>query len=191
MTSLGEEDWLVNSDFSISYLINPATLAVRPGPVFGDLTLHIEGLGAEISSANGRVFASATHMGDQGTAIFELTLDGYSLVSQGGGNIVAGGEYIYAISNSVLRAINLSSGLERTTSLDSAVSIGYARGDFAVFLNNDVSLTVTYDEGETFEKVFPIEGDSSLKWLDVEDTDLVLTRNFREFDLFEYKLIEQ
>lgn len=191
MASLGEEDWLVNSDFSISYLINPATLVVRPGPVFSDLTLQIEGLGSEISSANGRVFVSATHMCDQGTAIFELTLDGYSLVSQGGGNIVAGGEYIYAISNSVLRAINLSSGLERTTSLDSAVSIGYARGDFAVFLNNDVSLTVTYDAGETFEKVFPIEGDSSLKWLDVEDTDLVLTRNFREFDLFEYKLIEQ
>ncbi|KAF0251997.1 hypothetical protein RDI61_24145 [Pseudomonas plecoglossicida] len=191
MTSLGEDDWLVNSDFSISYLINPASLSVRPGPVFSDLTLQIEGLGAEISSTNGRVFVSATHMGDQGTAIFELTLDGYSLVSQGGGNIVAGGEYIYAISNSVLRAINLSSGLERTTSLDSAVSIGYARGDFAVFLNNDVSLTVTYDAGETFEKVFPIEGDSSLKWLDVEDTNLVLTRNFREFDLIEYMLIEE
>lgn len=191
MVSLGDEDWLVNSDFSISYLINPETLAVRPGPVFVDLTLQIEGLGAEISSANGRVFVSATHMGGQGTAIFELTLDGYSLVSQGGGNIVAGGEYIYAISNSVLRAINLSSGLERTTSLDSAVSIGYARGDFAVFLNNDVSLTVTYDAGETFEKVFPIEGDSSLKWLDVEDTNLVLTRNFREFDLIEYMLIEE
>lgn len=191
MVSLGEEDWLVNSDFSISSLVNPTTLAVRPGPVFGDLTLQIEGLGAEISSSNGRVFASATHIADQGTAIFELTLDSYSLVSQGGGSLVAGGEYVYATSNSVLRVINLLTGLERTAILDGEVHIGYARGNFAVFLNDDVSITVTYDAGETFEKAFQIEGDSSLKWLDVDDTSLVLTRNFREFDMLEYKLIEQ
>lgn len=191
MVSLGDEDWLVNADFSISYLVNPETLAVRPGPAFGDLTLHIEGLGAEIASSNGRVFASATRISDVGSAIFEITEEDYIIVSQGSGNLVAGGEYIYAISNSVLRAINLSSGLERTTSLDSAVHIGYARGEFAVFLNNDISLTVTYDAGETFEKVFQVEGDSSLKWLDVENNNLVLTRNFREFDLLEYKLIEE
>lgn len=191
MVSLAEEDWLVNSDFTISYLINPSTLAVRPGPVFDDLTLHIEGLGAEISSANGRVFASASSVGAQGLATYEIDQDGYNLVSQDGGSLVAGDAYLYAVSGANLRTINLSTGVERATTLDSAVHIGYARGDFAVFLNHDVSLTVTYDAGETFEKVFPIEGDSSLKWLDVEDTNLVLTRNFREFDLIEYMLIEE
>lgn len=191
MTSLGEEDWLVNSDFSISFLINHTTLTVRPGPVFGDLTLHIEGLGAEISSANGRVFASASSVGAQGLAIYEINQNGYSLVSQDGGSIVAGNAYLYAVSGANLRTINLSTGVERATTLDSEVHIGYARGDFAVFLNDDVSLTVTYDAGETFEKVFQVEGDSSLKWLDVENDNLVLTRNFREFDLIEYMLIEE
>lgn len=191
MISLAEEDWLVNSDFTISYLINPSTLAVRPGPVFGDLNLQIQGLGAEIASSSGRVFASASLIGDQGTAIFELTEGDYSVISQGGGNLVAGGEYIYATSNSVLRVINLLTGVELTKSMDSAVTNGYARGDFAVFLNSDISLTVTYDAGASFEKVFPVVGDSSLKWIDVENDSLVLTRNYREFDLLEYKLIEE
>jgi hypothetical protein len=191
MASLGEEDWLVNADFSISYLINPNTLAVRPGPVFNDVSLQIEGYGGELTSLNGRVFASAKRVSNQSSAVLELTETGHTVVSENGGKVVAGDTHLFVTSGSDLRVISLSTGTVQTATLDSTLATGYSRGDYAVFVNGDVSLTVTYDAGKTFSKVFPIEGDSSLKWIDVEGSSLVVTRNFRDFDLIEYSLIEQ
>lgn len=191
MATLGDEDWLVNADFSISYLLNPVTLAVRPGPSFSDVTLQIEGAGGELASSSGRVFASAKRTSNQSSAIFELTETTHSLVSENGGKIVAGDTYLHVMSGADLRVISLDSGTIQTATLESALSHGYSRGNFAIFLNGDVSLTVTYDAGKTFSKVFPVDGDSSLKWIDVEDSSLLVTRNFRDFDMLEYQLIEE
>lgn len=190
IVTLGEEDWLINSDFTISYLINPDSLEVKAGPVLNDVTLQIEGTGGEIVSSGGRVFASIRRP-DATIAIAELTADGYNLISEGGGKLVAGDNYLYILSGQDVRRIDYKNGSETLIYLDSAVTNGYARGDFAAFLNADVSLTVTYDAGSSFEKVFPMDGDSSLKWLDVEGESLVLTRNYRDFDLLEYNLIEE
>jgi len=190
MVTLSEEDWLINGDFTISYLINPDTLEVRPGPVLTDVALQIEGAGGEIVSSGGRVFASIKRL-DATIAIAELTADGYHLISEGGGKLVAGDNYLYILSGQDVRRIDYQNGSETLINLDSAVTNGYARGDFAAFLNADVSLTVTYDAGTTFQKVFPMDGDSSLKWLDVEGESLVLTRNYRDFDILEYNLIEE
>lgn len=191
MASLRDEDWLVNTDFSISYLINPVTLAVRPGPSFSDLTLQIEGAGAEVASSAGRVFASARRTSNQSSAIFELTETTHSLVSENGGKIVAGDAYLHVMSGADLRVISLATGTIQTATLESALSHGYSRGDFAIYVNGDVSLTVTYDAGKTFSKEFPVDGDSSLKWIDVEDSSLLVTRNFRDFDMLEYQLVEE
>lgn len=191
MASLGDEDWLVNADFSISYLLNPVTLAVRPGPVFNDVTLQIEGAGAEVASSSGRVFASAKRVSNQSSAVFEFTETSHTLVSENGGKVVAGDTHLHIMSGSDLRVVNLSTGSMQTATLDSALSLGYSRGDFVVFVNGDVSLTVTYDAGKTFAKVFPVDGDSSLKWIDVEDSSLLVTRNFRDFDMLEYQLVEE
>lgn len=190
MATLGDKDWLVNTDFSISYLIDPDNLQVTPGPVLDDVTLLIDGAGNEVVSSSGRVFASIKRP-DATTAVVELTAGGYTLISEGSGKLVAGDDYLYILSGQDVRRVDYNDGSEKLITLDSAVTHGYARGDFAVFLNGDVSLTVTYDAGATFEKVFPVEGDSSLKWIDVEDDSLVLTRNYRDFDLLEYKLIEE
>lgn len=190
MATLGEEDWLVNSDFSISYLINPVTLSVRPGPSFRDVTLQIEGVGGELSSSAGRVFASAKRSDNQSLAVFEFTEVTHSLISENGGKVVAGDTHLHIMSGADLRVIDLATNSVQTTTLDSALVIGYSRGHFAAFVNGDVSLTVTYDAGKTFSKVFPVDGDSSLRWIDVEDLSLVVTRNFREFDILEYNLIE-
>lgn len=191
MVSLGDEDWLVNADFSISYLINPTTLAVRTGPVFNDVSLQIEGSGGELASSAGRVFASARRTTNQSSAVFEFTETGHTLISENGGKVVAGDTHLHIMSGSDLRVVNLSTGSVQATTLDSALATGYSRGDFAVFVNGDVSLTVTYDAGKTFSKIFPVEGDSSLRWIDIEDLSLVVTRNFRDFDLLEYSLIEE
>lgn len=190
MATLGDKDWLINADFSISYLIDPDSLQVTPGPVLDDVTLLIDGTGNEVESAGGRVFASIKRP-DATTAVVELTVDGYTLVSEGGGKLVAGDDYLYILSGQDVRRVDYNGGSEKLITLDSAVTHGHARCDFAVFLNADVSLTVTYDAGATFEKVFPVEGDSSLKWLDVEEDSLVFTRNYRDFDLLEYKLLEE
>ena len=191
MASLGDEDWLVNTDFSISYLINPVTLAVRPGPVFNDVSLQIEGAGCEIASSAGRVFASAKHVSNQSSAVFELSENGHNVISENGGKVVAGDTLLHIMSGSGLRVIDLATNSVQTATLDSALANGYSRGDFAVFVNGDVSLTVTYDAGKTFSKIFPVDGDSSLRWIDVEDLSLVVTKNFRDFDMLEYHLIEE
>lgn len=191
MASLGDEDWLVNTDFSISHLINPVTLAVRPGPVFNDVSLQIEGAGCEIASSAGRVFASAKRVSNQSSAVFELSENGHNVISENGGKVVVGDTLLHIMSGSGLRVIDLATNSVQTATLDSALANGYSRGDFAVFVNGDVSLTVTYDAGKTFSKIFPVDGDSSLRWIDVEDSSLLVTRNFRDFDLLEYKLIEE
>lgn len=191
MASLGDEDWLVNTDFSISYLINPSTLAVRPGPSFSDVTLQIEGAGCEIASSAGRVFASAKRVSNQSSAVFEFSENGHNVISENGGKVVAGDTLLHIMSGSALRVIDLATNSVQTATLDSALANGYSRGDFAVFVNGDVSLTVTYDAGKTFSKIFPVDGDSSLRWIDVEDLSLVVTRNFRDFDMLEYQLIEE
>ncbi|WP_152606225.1 hypothetical protein [Pseudomonas plecoglossicida] len=190
MATLGDKDWLVNTDFSISYLIDPDSLQVAPGPMLDDVTLLIDGTGNEVVSSSGRVFASIKRP-DATTAVVELTAGGYTLISEGGGKLVAGDDYLYILSGQDVRRFDYSDGSEKLITLDSAVTNGYARGNFAVFLNGDVSLTVTYDAGANFEKLFPVEGDSSLKWIDIEDDILVLTRNYRDFDLLEYKLVEE
>lgn len=190
MATLGDKDWLVNTDFSISYLIDPDSLQVTPGPVLDDVTLLIDGTGNEVVSSGGRAFASIKRL-DATTAVVELTAGGYTLIAEGGGKLVAGDDYLYILSGQDVRSVDYNNGSEKLTTLDSAVTNGYTKGDFAVFLNADVSLTVTFDAGTTFEKVFPVEGDSSLKWIDVEDDSLVLTRNYRDFDLLEYKLVEE
>ncbi|MCS4061734.1 hypothetical protein [Pseudomonas putida] len=191
MASLGEEDWLVNTDFTISYLINPVTLAVRPGPAFSDVSLQIEGSGGEVASSNGRVFASAKRTDNQSSAVFEFTETGHRLISENGGKVVAGDTHLHIMSGADLRVIDLATSSVHTATLDSALVIGYSRGYFAAFVNGDVSLTVTYDAGKTFSKVFPVDGDSSLRWIDIEGLSLVVTRNFREFDILEYNLIEE
>lgn len=190
MITLGDKDWLVNTDFGISYLIDPDDLQVTPGPVLDGVALLIDGTGNEVVSSGGRAFASIKRP-DATTAVVELTAGGYTLISEGSGKLVAGDDYLYILSGQDVRRVDYNAGSEKLITLDSAVTHGYARGDFAVFLNADVSLTVTYDAGATFEKVFPVEGDSSLKWIDVEDDSLVLTRNYRDFDLLEYKLLEE
>lgn len=191
MATLGDEDWLVNTDFSISYLINPVTLSVRPGPVFNDVSLQIEGAGCEIASSAGRVFASAKRVSNQSSAVFEFSENGHNVISENGGKVVAGDTLLHIMSGSGLRVIDLATNSVQTATLDSALANGYSRGDFAIFVNGDVSLTVTYDAGKTFSKVFPVDGDSSLKWIDVEDSSLLVTRNFRDFDMLEYQLVEE
>lgn len=188
MVSLGDKDWLVNADFSISYLIDPQTLQVTPGPVL-NVEMQIFGSGSEVVSNNGVVYACCKRA-DSTVVVMRIDESGYTEVTHGNGKLVVGDKYLYKLGGDAKR-VDLSTLDVQSMTAGMTFITGYAEGDFAVFMDGAESVKVTYDAGATFERLFYVENDSSLWWIDVEARSLVLTRNYRTYDLLEYKLIEE
>ncbi|MBK5417732.1 hypothetical protein [Pseudomonas sp. TH31] len=192
IVSLGSVDWMYNSDFSISYLIDPVTLSVTPGPVFNDISLSFAGYSGWAANGAGRTFITAESNTTGYSGVYEVSAGGAkSLVVEIPGELTAGDKYLYIKSGTSVSRVTLGTMSVTEFSLGHKLLEGYSRGDFAVFRNSESSVTVTYDAGVTFEKIFVIQNDASLMWVDMEDDRLVLTRNYREFDLLEYQLIEE
>lgn len=194
IVSLGEEDWLYNSDFTLSYLINPVTLEVTAGPTFDDIRVNTGGYSGWATSGAGRTFVTATSTATNYAGVYEISNDGiHDLIVQSPGEITAGDKYLYVKNGSAITVMNLEDGSTKEVVVDSALLEGYSRDDFAIFRNDAASksVTVTYDGGNTFSNIFVIGNDASLMQIDVEDDKLILTRNYKEFDLLEYQLIEQ
>lgn len=194
IVSLGEEDWLYNSDFTLSHLINPVTLEITEGPTFNDILVNTGGYSGWATSGAGRTFVTATSKSTNYAGVYEIHADGtHELIVQSPGEITAGDKYLYVKNGTSITVFNLEDDSTKETIVDSALLEGYSRGDFAIFRNDAASrsVTVTYDGGITFTDIFVTENDASLMQIDVEDNKLVLTRNYREFDLLEYQLIEE
>lgn len=194
IVSLGEEDWLYNSDFTLSYLINPVSLEVTDGPVFDDIRVNTGGYSGWATSGAGRTFVTATSTATNYAGVYEIHKDGtYDLILQTPGELTAGDKYLYVKNGTSITVFNLEDASTKETILGAALLEGYSRGDFAIFRNDSAStsVTVTYDGGNTFANIFVTENDASLMRIDVEDDKLILTRNYKEFDLLEYQLIEQ
>ncbi|MFI8376170.1 hypothetical protein ACIGCH_19095 [Pseudomonas helleri] len=192
IVSFGEEDWLYNSDFTLSYLINPVTLEVTAGPAFDDIRVNTGGYSGWSTSGAGRKFVTATSTATNYAGVYEINNDGtHDLIIQSPGEITAGDQYLYVKNGTSITIINLADGSSKETIVDAALLEGYSRGDFAIFRNDSASVSVTYDGGNTFSNIFVIESDASLVQIDVEGDKLIITRNYREFDLLEYQLIEE
>ena len=194
IVSLGEADWLYNSDFTLSYLINPVTLEITDGPTFNDIRVNTGRYSGWATAGAGRTFVTATSTVTDYEGVYEINTDGtHDLLFQSPGEITAGDKYLYVKNGISITAINLEDGSSKEVIVGSALLEGYSRGDFAIFRNESAStsVTVTYDGGNTFANIFVTESDASLMQIDVEGDKLVLTRNYREFDLLEYQLIEQ
>lgn len=194
IVSLGEKDWLYNSDFTLSYLINPVTLEVTAGPTFDEIRVNTGRYSGWATSGAGRTFVTATSTATNYAGVYEIHVDGtHKLIVQSPGEITAGDKYLYVKNGTSITVFNLEDDSTKETIVDSALLEGYSRGDFAIFRNDAASrsVTVTYDGGITFTDIFVTENDASLMQIDIEDDKLILTRNYREFDLLEYQLIEQ
>ena len=194
IVSLGEEDWLYNSDFTLSYLINPVTLEITEGPTFDDFRVNTGRYSGWATSGAGRTFVTATSTATNYAGVYEIHVDGtHELIVQSPGEITAGDQYLYVKNGTSITIMNLEDGSSKEAIVDAALLEGYSRGDFAIFRNDAASrsVTVTYDGGITFTDVFVTENDASLMQIDIEDDKLILTRNYREFDLLEYQLIEE
>lgn len=194
IVSFGEEDWLYNSDFTLSYLINPVTLEVTAGPAFDDIRVNTGGYSGWATSGAGRTFVTATSTATNYAGVYEMNNNGtHDLIIQSPGEITAGNQYLYVKNGTSITVFNLEDDSTKETIVDSALLEGYSRGDFAIFRNDSAStsVTVTYDGGNTFANIFVTENDASLVQIDVEGDKLIITRNYREFDLLEYQLIEQ
>lgn len=192
IVSLGEEDWLYNSDFTLSYLINPVSLEVTDGPVFDDIRVNTGGYSGWATSVAGRTFVTAKSIATNYAGVYEIHNDGtHDLIIQSPGEVTAGDQYLYVKNGTSITIMNLADGSSKETIVGAALMEGYSRGDFAIFRNDSASVSVTYDGGITFSNIFVIESDASLVQIDIEDDKLILTRNYREFDLLEYRLIEE
>ena len=194
IVSLGEEDWIYNSDFTLSYLINPVTLEITEGPTFDDIRVNTGRYSGWATSGAGRTFVTATSTATNYAGVYEIHVDGtHELIVQSPGEITAGDQYLYVKNGTSITIMNLEDGSSKDAIVDAALLEGYSRGDFAIFRNDAASrsVTVTYDGGITFTDVFVTENDASLMQIDIEDDKLILTRNYREFDLLEYQLIEE
>lgn len=194
IVSLGEEDWLYNSDFTLSYLINPVTLEITEGPTFGDIRVNTGRYSGWSTSGAGRTFVAATSTATNYAGVYEIHVGGtHELIVQSPGEITAGDKYIYVKNGTSITVFNLEADSTKETIVNSALLEGYSKGDFAIFRNDSLStsVTVTYDGGITFSNIFVLENDASLMQIDVEDDKLILTRNYREFDLLEYQIIER
>lgn len=191
IVSLGAFDWMYNSDFSISYLVDPVALSVTAGPVFNDISMTFAGYSGWAASGAGRTFITAESTSTGYAGVYEVNTAGAkSLVAEIPGELIAGDKYLYVKSGQSVSRVNLETMVVTEFSLGHNLLEGFSRGDFAVFRNSESSVTVTYDAGVTFEKLFA-QGDTSLMWVDMEGDKLVLTRNYKEFDLLEYQLIEE
>lgn len=192
IVSLGEGDWLYNSDFTLSYLINPVTLEITAGPTFDDIRVNTGGYSGWSTSGAGRTFVTATSTATNYAGVYEINNDGtHDLIIQSPGEITAGDQYLYVKNGTSITIMNLTDDSSKETIVGAALLEGYSRGDFAVFKNDSASVSVTYDGGNTFSNIFVIESDASLMQIDVESDKLIITRNYREFDLLEFQLIEQ
>lgn len=190
--SLGSVDWMYNSDFSISYLIDPVTLSVTLGPVFDGIRVVFAGYSGWSATGAGRTFIAGQSTTTGYSGVYEISAGGSkSLVVEIPGELTAGEKYLYIKSGLGVSRVNLETMVVSEFNIGHKLLEGFSRGDFAVFRNSESSVTVTYDAGVTFEKIFVIQNDASLMWVDVEADRLVLTRNYREFDLLEYQLIEE
>lgn len=193
IVSLGEEDWLYNSDFTLSYLINPVTLEITEGPTFDDIRVNTGGYSGWATSGAGRTFVTAKSIATNYAGVYEINNDGtHDLIIESPGEITAGDKYLYVKNGTSITIMNLWDGSSKETIVGAALMEGYSRDDFAIFRNDAASrsATVTYDGGNTFSNIFVIN-DASLMQIDVEDDKLILTRNYKEFDLLEYQLIEE
>ena len=194
IVSFGEEDWLYNSDFTLSYLINPVTLEVTAGPAFDYIRVNTGGYSGWATSGAGRTFVTATSTATNYAGVYEIHADGtHELLIQSPGEVTAGDKYLYVKNGTSITVFNLEDDSTKETIVDSALLEGCSRGDFAIFRNDSAStsVTITYDGGNTFANIFVTENDASLMQIDVEGDKLIITRNYREFDLLEYQLIEQ
>lgn len=186
IASLGAMDWVFTKDCSVSYLIDPITLAAQPGPTF-DIALMNPAYASAFTTVSGRVFVIRE---DYSTV--ELHSDGsYTQIANVLGGIFGGDKYLYILGSECLR-IDVSSGESEVLGLQSYYpTSGYSKGDFAIFRNTDrQTLSVTYDAGKTFETIADF-GILELLSLSVESERLAVSRNYSEFNVYVYNLLAE
>ncbi len=194
LVTIGDVDWLVNSDFSISYLIDPATLEYTQGPVFSEIVLGHQGGLTSIVSADGRVFAQCKDKitGNYGT--YELGQDAFTLLLGTTGQLVGGDSALYVFNAggiSELIKIDLTSGQQQTLASPASIIGGHVIGDFGVFLRGSrEGLLVTYDAGVTFEDLFYTPNQGRFYHVDLDDSQITVTKWFDTNSLQAYELIK-
>jgi len=194
LVTLGDFDWLVNSDFSISYLIDPVTLDHTQGPVFSEIVLSHQGGLTDIVSSSGRVFAQCNDKITGKYGIYELKHDGFTLFLGKIGQLVGGDSALYVFNAggiSELIKIDLTSGQQKTLASPSSVIGGYVIDDFGVFLRGgNTGVFVTYDAGETFTDLFYTPSESKFIHLDCDGDRIIITKQWDTYTLQTYNLIK-
>jgi len=192
LVTLGDSEWLVNGDFSISYMIDPVTMLSTPGPVIAGARLDSAGL-ASVVSVSGRAFALCTPDGGS-IGVYEISGAGLGERLSNAGQLAAGDKYLYVFnvggSDELLR-IDLSSGSRQTLTSPARISLGYTHGDFGVFMREDrQGIYVTYDAGVTFEDLFYTPNQARFYHVDLNHDQVTITKWFDTYSLQAYDLIK-
>ncbi|MCD1608618.1 hypothetical protein [Stutzerimonas kunmingensis] len=194
LVTLGDREWLVNADFSISYLIDPLTLEHTQGPVFSEIEIVHQGTLNEAVSADGRVFAVCRHKVSGYYGIYELNSGGFIQLLSASGNLAGGNGSLYVFNTGGvgdLVKIDLATGQQKTLASQGGIVSGFVFGDFGVFLRgNREGLLVTYDAGETFEDLLHTPGFSGLKHIDCDGDRIIITKQWDTYTLQTYNLIK-
>jgi len=194
LVTLGDFDWLVNSDFSISYLIDPVTLDHTQGPVFSEIVLGHQGDLASIVSADGRVFAECKDKTTGKYGIYELKRDGFTLLLGKIGRLVGGDSALYVFNAGGINELvkmDLSSGQQKTLASPTSIIGGHVVGDFGVFLRRDKGgVFATYDGGETFTDLFYTPNAQKFTYLDCDGDRVIITKENDTYTLQTYNLIK-
>lgn len=194
LVTLGDMEWLVNSDFSISYLINPQTLEYAQGPVFSEIVLGHQGDLTSIVSADGRVFAECKDKITGKYGIYELKHDGFTLFLGKIGQLVGGNGSLYVFNaggvNDLIK-IDLATGQQQALVAPSSIIGGHVIGDFGTFLRGDkTGVFVTYDGGETFTDLFYTPNAQKFTYLDCDGERISITKEYDTYTLQTYNLIK-
>lgn len=194
LVTIGDVDWLVNSDFTISYLIDPATLEYTQGPVFSEIEISHQGTLTSIVSAGGRVFAMCKYKSTGYFGIYELGRGAFTLLLGTTGQLVGGDSALYVFNAggiSDLIKIDLSTGQQQTLASPASIIGGHVIGDFGVFLRGDKEgVFVTYDGGETFTDLFYTPGAQKFTYLDCDGERISITKEYDTYTLQTYNLIK-
>lgn len=194
LVTLGDFDWLVNSDFSISYLINPQTLEHTQGPVFSEIVLGHQGGLTSIVSADGRVFAECKYKSTGSYGIYELKVESFTHLLGTIGQLVGGNGSLYVFNAggvSDLIKIDLSTGQQQTLASPASIIGGHVIGDFGVFLRGDKEgVFTTYNGGETFTDLFYTPNAQKFTYLDCDGDRISITKEYDTYTLQTYNLIK-
>lgn len=194
LVTLGGMEWLVNSDFSISYLIDPVTLEHTQGPVFSEIVLGHQGGLTSIVSADGRVFAECKDKITGKYGIYELKVESFTHLLGTIGQLVGGNSALYVFNaggiNELIK-IDLATGQQQTLVSPSSIIGGHVIGDFGTFLRGDeTGVFVTYDGGETFTDLFYTPSESKFIHLDCDGDRVIITKQWDTYTLQTYNLIK-